>query len=63
VTAKNNRHKYACLNVDYETFQKIRALAHTNRRSLLNQVRAMADAEHKKLSQAKLFDDEMETKA
>jgi|GEM_PF-2924071 len=51
----NNRHRYACINVDHETYRIIHGLSRAYRRSLLDQVRAMANAEKKKLSEYQLL--------
>jgi hypothetical protein len=51
----NNRHRYKCVNVDHDTYQIIHGLARAHRRSLLEQVKAMADAERKKLSDYQLL--------
>ncbi|MDX9991571.1 MAG: hypothetical protein RBS68_05920 [Anaerolineales bacterium] len=47
----NNRNRYACINVDHDTYQVIRALARAYRRSLLEQVKVMAANERKKASE------------
>lgn len=51
----NNRHRYACINVDHGTYRVIRVLAQAHRRSLLEQVKAMANAERRKLSEYQLL--------
>lgn len=51
----NNRHRYKCVNVDHDTYRIIHGLARAYRRSLLEQVKAMADAERKKLSESSMF--------
>jgi hypothetical protein len=51
----NNRHRYKCINVDHDTYQIIYRLARSHRRSLLEQVKAMADAERKKLAESSMF--------
>lgn len=51
----NNRHRYKCINVDHDTYRIIHGLARAHRRSLLEQVKAMADAERKKLAESSMF--------
>ena len=51
----NNRHRYKCVNVDHDTYRIIHGLARAYRRSLLEQVKAMADAEKKKLVEYQLL--------
>jgi len=51
----SNRARYKCINVDYETYRVIRSLSRVHRRSLLEQVRVMAENERSNLKTRQLF--------
>jgi hypothetical protein len=53
----SNRARYKCINVDHETYRVIRSLARAHRRSLIEQVRVMADVERKTVKARQLFPD------
>jgi hypothetical protein len=53
----SNRSRYKCINVDHETYRVIRSLARAHRRSLIEQVRVMADVERKTVKARQLFPD------
>lgn len=54
----SNRARYKCINVDHETYRVIRSLSIVHRRSLLEQVRVMAENERSNLKPRQPISDE-----
>lgn len=59
---ENNRDRYKCINVDFDTYCIIYGMAKIHRRSLVEQLRIMASAEKKKQAELSMFSEIEEEK-